>query len=601
MKKISLQTFLYHFSNNHRKDKKYCFILGAGASKQSGIPTGAELVKEWMNQLTEMLPKDILNQWKSEKKILDDNLAEHYSEIYDKRFELDKKEGYAFLEQLMEGIDPSCGYSVLAQILATTNHKIVITTNFDSLTEDALFIYTRKKPLVIGHEALANYISPFVTRPIIVKIHRDLFLSPKNTTEETGELEIRFKKNLENVFEHYTPIVIGYGGNDGSLMGFLGDLEEIEGGIFWCYRETGSGLSTEIEDLIKKFNGCCVPISGFDELMMQIGNKLELGLLDTKIKEIAEQRANTYIEQVKKAIGEESSDPTTKEAISDIVSRGEKDWLYYELLVSKEKDLNKREEIYRTGLKKLPVSSQLHASFAVFLHEEKKEYDQAEYYYDKAYHLNKNNYINLGNYANFLYKINKEYDRAEKYYQQTIELNPYYEIHIGNYALFLHEIRKEYNKAEEYYKKAIELNPRLGLIQSNYALFLQDIRKDYDKAEEYYKKAIELSLAYPNSNANYSKLLIEIREFDSAKEYIDKSFDLNKGQRKDIELELWFYRYAVFFTEYKDAPKKIEELLNQGIKSPGWNLKNILAIAKEMKHPNFKKLCEYADLITKED
>jgi len=52
MKKISLQTFLYHFSNNHRKDKKYCFILGAGASKQSGIPTGAELVKEWMNQLT---------------------------------------------------------------------------------------------------------------------------------------------------------------------------------------------------------------------------------------------------------------------------------------------------------------------------------------------------------------------------------------------------------------------------------------------------------------------------------------------------------------------------------------------------------------------
>jgi len=240
MKKISLQTFLYHFSNNHRKDKKYCFILGAGASKQSGIPTGAELVKQWMADLNKMLPVDQLKQWKSEKKILDDNLAEHYSEIYDKRFELDKKEGYAFLEQLMEGKDPSCGYSVLAQILASTNHNIVITTNFDSLTEDALFIYTRKKPLVIGHEALAHYIDLFMDRPVVVKIHRDLYLAPKSTTEETSILEKNFGDNLANIFKYYTPIVIGYGGNDGSLMGFLESLDVIEGGIFWFYRETGS-------------------------------------------------------------------------------------------------------------------------------------------------------------------------------------------------------------------------------------------------------------------------------------------------------------------------------------------------------------------------
>lgn len=139
MKKIALKTFLYHFCNA-REDKKYCFILGAGASKQSGIATGAELVKQWMSELTEMLPQDELKQWKSKEGISDNDFAPHYPTIFDKRFELDKKEGYAFLEKLIEGKEPSCGYSVLAQILATTNHKIVITTNFDSLTEDALFI-----------------------------------------------------------------------------------------------------------------------------------------------------------------------------------------------------------------------------------------------------------------------------------------------------------------------------------------------------------------------------------------------------------------------------------------------------------------------------
>ena len=227
MKEIKLKTFLSHFCENIREDKKYCFILGSGASKPSGIPTGAELVKQWMTELTDRNDADDLDSWKAEEGISTDDLAKDYS----KRFELDKKEGFAFLEKIMEGREPSCGYSVLAQILDTKLHKVVITTNFDSLTEDALFIYTRKKPLVVGHEALANYIKPFGTRPIIVKIHRDLFLTPKNTTDETSELEINFARNLTGIFQYYTPIVIGYGGNDGSLMGFLEKLDEIEGGI----------------------------------------------------------------------------------------------------------------------------------------------------------------------------------------------------------------------------------------------------------------------------------------------------------------------------------------------------------------------------------
>src|SRR5438876_10550474 len=35
---------------------------------------------------------------------------------------------------------------------------------------------------------------------------------------------------------YYTPIVVGYGGNDGSLMGMLKSLPQIKGGIFWCFR-----------------------------------------------------------------------------------------------------------------------------------------------------------------------------------------------------------------------------------------------------------------------------------------------------------------------------------------------------------------------------
>ena len=56
-------------------------------------------------------------------------------------------------------------------------NNLVITTNFDSLVEDALFMYTSSKPLVINHELLADYAGdPNISRPIIAKVHRGIFL-----------------------------------------------------------------------------------------------------------------------------------------------------------------------------------------------------------------------------------------------------------------------------------------------------------------------------------------------------------------------------------------------------------------------------------------
>jgi Tfp pilus assembly protein PilF len=591
MKEITLKTFLYHFCNNIRADKKYCFILGAGASKASGIPTGGDLVKKWMAELTQMYEHKDFEAWKKDEGIEMDDLAKDYSKIFDKRFELDEKEGFSFLEQIMEGKEPSCGYSIIAQILDTKPHKIVITTNFDSLTEDALFIYTQKKPLVIGHEALANYIKPFGTRPIVVKIHRDLFLTPKNTTVETFELETNFKKNLAGIFKYYTPLVIGYGGNDGSLMGFLENLDDIEGGIFWFYRDNNGGVSERIKKLVEKFDGYAIPIPGFDDLMIQIGNKLELERLDEKIINIAEKRAKNYREQIEKVTEEKTTSQETKQAVSSMVSRGTKDWWNYELKASEEKDLTKRDAIYREGINIYPKSVELLGNYAIFLKNIRKEYDKAEEFYKKAIELDPNNANRIGNYANFLSDIRKEYDKAEEFYKKAIELDPDNAPLFGNYAIFLKAIRKEYDKAEEFFKKGIELDPDNANLIGSYAIFLSDIRKEHDTAEEFFKKGIELDPDNANRIGNYSKYLIERREIENAKKLIQKAFELNQDENVGLNLELWFYRYAIFFDEYEEAEKRIELLLKKGIRSIGWYLDDVLAVAQELGHPDFENLC----------
>lgn len=52
-KTITTKGFLEEFQRRHEQmpDRAFCFILGAGASVQSGIPTGKQLVKEWLEVL----------------------------------------------------------------------------------------------------------------------------------------------------------------------------------------------------------------------------------------------------------------------------------------------------------------------------------------------------------------------------------------------------------------------------------------------------------------------------------------------------------------------------------------------------------------------
>jgi tetratricopeptide (TPR) repeat protein len=63
----------------------------------------------------------------------------------------------------------------------------------------------------------------------------------------------------------------------------------------------------------------------------------------------------------------------------------------------------------------------------------------------------------LFSYAVFLSQIRKDYDEAEKYFKLSIEADPNDSINLISYAVFLREIRKDYDKAEKYFKIANEL------------------------------------------------------------------------------------------------------------------------------------------------
>ena len=293
--------------------ERFCFILGSGASKGSGIPSGSELEYEWMEELLgdpsadgyevnlgEVKSKaeelrergrmehsfdDIVKRWEEQKSKNKKSLNPEFCfDIFELHEFFTQKDGQRDIERRFEKkkeeIAPSYGYAVLAKLLAYKGRNdVVITTNFDNLVEQALSL-TQVSPIVVNHEALAAVIGELVPDcryPIIGKIHRGIGYGIKNSNEETGELPKAWENALDAIFRFYTPIVIGYSGNDKSLMSYL-ENHTYPRGIIWCIYENDQENDLKNDHINKavknSHRGYFVIHNGFDSLMKEIGDEI---------------------------------------------------------------------------------------------------------------------------------------------------------------------------------------------------------------------------------------------------------------------------------------------------------------------------------------
>ena len=603
----TIKSFLNYLEDldRNKTDRRIAFILGSGASFSSGIPTGGMLVNEWLETLHHRLchGKTLLDQWANEENLgipgFDyQDRASFYPQVFERRFRRDQNEGFEDLERLMDKAKPSFGYSVLAQIMDTTRHNVVVTTNFDNLVANALALYAGRYPLVVGHESLARFARARIQRPLVAKIHRDLFLNPINDQDGTSNLAEGWKTALTRLFETHTPLVVGYGGNDGSLMDFLMSLKpnHIPGSIFWAYREQDGPPQGQIQELLEYHQGVLLPIVGFDEFMLQIRLAFGLNDLTETIKTNADRHIKRYQEQteaLQKTI-DKQADSASAKAMQQLIKQTS-NWWQVELKAREATTDDEREKYYQAGIKQYPDSAELHGNFADFLTGIRKNHDDAEKHYHQALDIEPEDAVTLGNFALFLTNIRKDYDKAEELYIKVLELTPEDALTLNNFANFQKNIRKDYDKAEELYRQALALKPEhVGIIR-NFTNFLTDIRKNHNEAEKHYRKALELEPENAGIIGNFSNFLTDIRKnHDEAEKYYRKALELEpenagiignfanfltdirknhneaeKHYRKALELESEnagiIGNFANFLTDIHKNYDKAEELYRQAL------------------------------------
>jgi NAD-dependent SIR2 family protein deacetylase len=292
------------------------WFLGAGASAAAGIPTATEMMWtfkrllycseqrrpfSFCSDLGDPAVQQRLQRYFDDKGTYpalwaDDEYSAYFEAAYGR--ETDRRR---FIEDSVRDARPSYGHRALAALMATGRARVVWTTNFDRLIEDAASVaLSGTARLVVASPDTADIATNALAEdrwPIYAKLHGD-FQSQRlrNTTEELRRQDARLRAALLDACLRCGLVVTGFSGRDNSVMEALeAGLHEGRGyphGLFWLAR-AGAPVVPRVQQLMRRaadagVEGHIVKISTFDEIMADIVRLLP---------QMPEQLARTLTEQ----------------------------------------------------------------------------------------------------------------------------------------------------------------------------------------------------------------------------------------------------------------------------------------------------------------
>jgi tetratricopeptide (TPR) repeat protein len=411
LRKISAEEFVRRLKNRP-EHTEYALLLGAGCSVSSGIPAAGTLVTDhWLPQLSRYREgdgvTDLMTWAASEFNDFDaTNPAVSYGPVMQETFPT-MHDRRSEVERICGGRDPGFAYCVLAKLIERQNPdlNVVLTTNFDDLLADALYLFTASRPLVISHAALARFMRADPAKALVAKLHGDYQLEPLNTDVELAELNDRVRERIAGLLQQRGLIVIGYGGNDKSVMGALEALPEdaLGPGVWWVAR---SEPNERVSQWLTKRGGRWVESADFDQLMLLVQQEFDLPHPEIERWRSVERGYFETFDKIRSAVEKlaesEPSATALKRASADSLDRV-MDWWGVELQARPlyDADPEQAARIYEAGIEQFPNSFALLGNYAAFLTTTGRD-DRAEELHQRAIELEPNDGNALGNYARHL-------------------------------------------------------------------------------------------------------------------------------------------------------------------------------------------------------
>ena len=473
------------------------------------------------------------------------------------------------IENICKGASPGFGYSVVAQLCAQNNtpFSVVLTTNFDDLVADAMFLYAESRPLVIHHAALAEYIRPTRSGPMVVKVHGDARLSPKNTALETEEIEKAMREQVKKLLDDRGLLFFGYAGADDSVFNMLAELPSnaLDLDVYWINKNLPT--SEKFQDWLKKRKATWVRYTDFDEAMLHFYRAYNLA---PPTKDRFDRIFDTWERQfgaLERRIDAKPDDEDKPRLMAETraVRSSIDAWRSVNrILAMAKQDPDAILSAYQTAVHEHPGFAPLLNNYALFLTNVRGDHDAAESFYKRAINADPRHARNLDNYAVFLNDVRGNHDAAEIFYKRAIKADPKDANSLGHYAKLLTDVRGDHDEAETFFKRAIDADPRHAYSLGSYALFLTNVRGDHDEAETFFKRAIDADPRHANILDSYAIFLTEVRgDHDTAETFFKRAID--RAIDADPDHANIFSNYAVFLKNVRGDHDDAETFFKRAV------------------------------------
>jgi hypothetical protein len=255
-------------------------LIGSGVSRESGIPTGWEIMldlikhigiiqgvkemddpEEWYKSVFEVLPdySDILNKLthSPEERI---NLLRKYFEPTAEEFE--------------EGMKTqSKAHNYIAQLIQNGYVRVVVTTNFDRLLENAIKELGIEPTIISNPNHVESALPLIHSRVTIIKLNGDyLDTGFLNLKSELDHYDSRIEALLSYVFENFGLISCGWSGKwDMALFDALKSHHKYRFPNYYTFISTGEQL-TKLSEYRK---GYLLPIKGASDFFFELNENVK--------------------------------------------------------------------------------------------------------------------------------------------------------------------------------------------------------------------------------------------------------------------------------------------------------------------------------------
>ncbi|UPJ79481.1 SIR2 family protein [Bradyrhizobium sp. 183] len=259
----------------------YALLLGSGLSRSAGIPTGWEITLDLVRRVA--LAQGVENQsdwavWYREQNGTDPDYSALLAELA-----ISAAERRSILHSYIEPDDedraegkklPTAAHHAIAGLVRDGYVRVIVTTNFDRLLENALREIGVEPTVVTSVDTLLGAEPITHSACYVLKLHGD-YKDARilNTDEELAAYPPQYDGLLDRIFDEHGLLVCGWSGDwDDALRAALLRVPSRRYPAFWGIRgKPGSGADA----IISQRKAVILPITDADDFFVTLGERVK--------------------------------------------------------------------------------------------------------------------------------------------------------------------------------------------------------------------------------------------------------------------------------------------------------------------------------------